>query len=62
MVHISASREASAPKEGEKYLIRERGQVNLQRTFRLPKDVQHDKVEAKLEDGVLQLVILKTEK
>ena len=62
VVHINASREAVAPKEGEKYLIRERGQMHIQRSFRLPKDVQHDKVDAKLEGGVLELIVPKAEK
>ena len=42
-----------------KYLLDERGTVDITRTFTLPKDADLTSVEAKTKDGVLTLVIRK---
>lgn len=49
-------------KEGEKYSRREFSYQSFQRSFQLQKDVvDADKIEARYENGVLQLVIPKKE-
>jgi HSP20 family protein len=49
-------------KEGERFTRREFSYQSFQRVFQLPKDVvDADKIEARYENGVLQLVIPKKE-
>lgn len=45
--------------EEQKYIFRERSNVNLNRVFHLPEDANKDKISAHLEDGILKLVIEK---
>lgn len=47
--------------EGQSYRIHERSLKNFERSFRLPKDVNHDGIEASLKHGVLTIEIPKQE-
>ena len=50
------------PREGEKYTRQEFSYQSFQRTFHLHKDVvELEKIEAKYADGILRLMIPKTE-
>lgn len=54
VVHISGERKLEAP-EGYKVLRTERVSGRFERAFTLPEDVDPEKAEAKLADGVLTL-------
>lgn len=58
---ITADRTASAEKENEKsgWLLRERRHTRFQRSFSLPNTIDGSSVDAKLVDGVLQVVLNK---
>lgn len=56
---ISGERKSKSDKEGEKYHIGEIRYGKFSRTFRLPQNVDKDKIEAKFEDGLLNVVIPK---
>lgn len=62
LVHISGKRETRRTEKEEKCHLRERQAMEFSRTFRLPKDVQHNAVGATFEDGVLVLTLPKVEK
>jgi HSP20 family protein len=63
MLTISSERsDENNEKEGEYYSRREFSYQSFQRKFQLPKDVvDSDKIEARYENGMLQLVIPKKE-
>ncbi len=48
-------------KEGDRYLLQERPSGTFQRSIELPDDVDADKVEAELKNGVLTLRLPKSE-
>ena len=54
---VSGSREAEARKEDEAYSIYERQFGTFTRSFQLPDTADGERVEAKLESGVLTLTI-----
>ena len=56
---ISAEKEEST--EDKKYNRREYNYSSFTRSFTLPEEVKRDKIEAKYEDGVLNLVLPKSE-
>jgi len=56
---VSAEKEESKEDKGKQYNRREYNYSSFSRSFTLPKDVDRDKIEAKYEDGVLNLVLLK---
>ena len=60
MLDITAKKEESKEESSEGYLRRERGFVSFHRRLNLPDDATEDKLEAKLEDGVLKIRIQKT--
>ena len=60
-IAIAGERKIPAEAEGSKYHRREREAGQFSRMIGLPGDVDSDKVEAKLEDGVLSVVISKAE-
>lgn len=60
-LEIGGSRKANVP-EGYTAQRRERGATAFTRSFTLPMDVDTAKVEAQLANGILQLVLPKTEK
>jgi HSP20 family protein len=58
---ISGERKIAAVDEGARYHRREREAGTFSRMIGLPGDVDPDKVEAKLENGILTVVISKAE-
>jgi len=59
-LEISGSRTSEAP-DGYKVHRAERGTNTFSRSFTLPDDVDAEKVEAKLKDGILSLTLPKSE-
>lgn len=57
---ISAERKPREKKEGVEYLASERSYRRFERKFRLPEDVDFEKVDAKVENGVLTLNLGRT--
>ena len=58
---ISGERKIAAEEEGARYHRREREAGTFSRMIGLPGEVDTDKVDAKLENGILTIVISKTE-
>ena len=58
---ISGGRKIAAEEEGARYHRREREAGTFSRMIGLPGEVDSDKVEAKLENGILTVVISKAE-
>lgn len=58
-VSFEAERKSSAAKEGETMIHTERTVQNFARNFTLPAEVDGERVEAKLENGILRLVLPK---
>jgi HSP20 family protein len=56
----AAQPEAKADAEAQ-WLLRERRKAAFQRTFRLPRDVDGDSIEAAFQDGLLVLTLPKKE-
>ena len=56
---VSGSRQAEERKEGESFALYERQYGSFSRSFSLPDTADGDRVEAKLEAGVLTLTIWK---
>jgi HSP20 family protein len=56
---LSAKTELEALPEGVKYLWHERAQGEVKRQINLPERLSHDGIEAKLEDGVLSVKLMK---
>lgn len=62
MLTISAEKEETTEAKDEQYNRREYNYSSFSRSFTLPEEVKRDKIEAKYEDGVLNLVLPKSEK
>ena len=60
-IAISGERKIAAEKEGSKYHRREREAGKFSRAIGLPGDIDTNKVEASLEDGILTVVVAKAE-
>ena len=58
---ISGERKIAPEKEGARYHRREREAGTFSRMIGLPGEVDTDKVEAKLENGILSIVVSKAE-
>jgi HSP20 family protein len=58
---ISGERKIAAEEEGARYHRREREAGTFSRMIKLPGEVDNDKVEAKLENGILSIVVSKAE-
>jgi HSP20 family protein len=58
---ISGERKIAAEDKGAKYHRREREAGSFSRMIGLPGDIDSDKVDAKLEDGILTVVVSKAE-
>lgn len=56
----AAKKEATEEKKGE-YLLRERHQTSVSRSFKLPPTIDEGSVDAKLVDGILHLTLNKRE-
>ncbi len=62
MLTISGERKHEAEEKGKTYYRIERAYGRFQRTIELPTDVMSDKAKATYKDGILELVIPKSEK
>jgi HSP20 family protein len=60
ILDITAKREERKEVNDEGYLRRERGFVSFHRRLNLPDDASEEGLEAKLEDGVLNIRVRKT--
>ncbi len=60
-VTIRGNRQAESLKDGESWLLRERGEGAFARSFRLPFRVDSDKVKADYQKGILQLTLCRSE-
>jgi HSP20 family protein len=60
-IAISGERKIASEEEGAKYHRKEREAGSFSRAIALPGDIDTGKIEAKLTDGVLTLVIAKAE-
>jgi HSP20 family protein len=60
-IAISGERKIAAEQEGSKYHRREREAGKFSRAIGLPGDIDTNKVEAKLENGILTVVVAKAE-
>lgn len=58
---ISGQREDAQPAEGEKVTRREFRYASFQRSFKLPKTVNHEAIVAVYENGILNITIPKKE-
>lgn len=58
---ISARQDNVTEEKGENYLRRERRQGSFSRSFPLPQDVNHDEIKASFDNGVLRIMLPKTE-
>lgn len=56
---VSGSRQSEERKEGESFALYERQFGSFSRSFSLPDMADHEKIDARLEAGVLTLVITK---
>ena len=59
VMEITAKKTEQKEESREDYIRRERGYMSFHRRLALPEDVDLEKVEAKLEDGVLRLALPK---
>jgi HSP20 family protein len=57
VLSVSGSRSAEERKEGESYYLYERQYGSFSRSFSLPETADGEKIEAKLDNGVLSLTI-----
>jgi HSP20 family protein len=60
VLDITAKREESKEESNEGYIRRERGFVSFHHRLNLPDDATEEKLEAKLDDGVLKIQVQKT--
>ena len=60
-VTVRGNRQAETLKKGETWVRRERGEGAFARTFRLPFQVDADKVKADYQKGILQLTLPRAE-
>lgn len=59
-VHIeTASEEAAAPTDGSRLLYRERRATRYARSFALPQEINQNASQARFENGVLSLTLVK---
>jgi HSP20 family protein len=57
LVTVSGKKESEREEEGKSYYVRESSYGSFSRSFQLPYDVDEDKVDATLKDGVLDVVM-----
>jgi len=62
VLDIAAKRESNREESDEGYIRRERGFVSFHRRLNLPDDATEEKLEAKLDDGVLKVLVQKATK
>jgi HSP20 family protein len=61
MLTISSEKEENKKEEKKKYTRKEYSYTSFSRSFTLPDDVSQDKIDARYEDGVLQIVLPRKE-
>ena len=61
LLSISGERKREEKKEGTDYYRIERRYGSFARSFRLPEEVQPDKIQASYKDGILQITLPKAE-
>jgi HSP20 family protein len=61
-LHISACKEQSSEESSEGYIRKERGRMCFFRQLPLPSDVDREGVKARLENGVLEVSLPKSQK
>ncbi|HEX5153389.1 MAG TPA: Hsp20/alpha crystallin family protein [Parafilimonas sp.] len=61
LLTISAEKEETKEEKDEHYNRREYNYSSFSRSFTLPEEVKRDKIEAKYEDGVLNVMLPKNE-
>lgn len=61
VLELNATQPGTQEEEGAQWLLRERRNAGYQRTFRLPRDVDGDAIEASFRDGLLVLTLPKKE-
>lgn len=59
---ISADKEHQSEKSDERYTKKEFERRSFSRSFNLPENVDHNKIEASYQKGILELIIPKKEK
>ncbi len=59
-IEIRAKKEEEKEEKGEGYVRSERGYLSFYRRLPLPEDTDAEKIEARMEDGVLKVTIPKT--
>ncbi|MFY7879777.1 MAG: Hsp20/alpha crystallin family protein [Lacibacter sp.] len=59
LISISAEKSSSSEEKDEKYTRKEYSYTSFERTFTLPENVAADQIEARYENGELQLTIPK---
>ncbi|HUX13013.1 MAG TPA: Hsp20/alpha crystallin family protein [Spirochaetia bacterium] len=60
LLTISSEKKAETEQKPEGYIVRERRASSFRRSFVLPKDVDHDKIEAHFRNGILRLELHKS--
>lgn len=62
ILNVSYNQSSSNEEKSEKFSLREFKQSNFSRSFRLPNNSNNEKIESKMEDGILTINIPKIEK
>lgn len=62
VITVSANREENKEEKKENFTRREYNYTSFSRSFTLPEEVEKDKIDATYTDGVLKVVLPKTEK
>ena len=58
---VVGEKKVERKEEGKTYFFTERSYGRFQRSFRLPSDADQDKIKATYKDGVLNLLVAKTQ-
>lgn len=61
MLTLSSKKEEENREEKKGYVLRERRSASFSRSFMLPKNVDSEKIEASMKNGILKLSIPKSE-
>jgi HSP20 family protein len=59
VLRITARKEQEIEEKKEGYIRRERGSMHFHRQIRLPENVDHDLIKARMENGVLEISLPK---
>ncbi|MFO7888819.1 MAG: Hsp20/alpha crystallin family protein [bacterium] len=62
ILKLKGEKKTEDEKKEKNYHLRESYYGKFERSFRLPRDVEHDKIKAEFNDGVLDIQIPKSEK